>query len=827
MTLLLAWPSALAAQPLRPREPAAGAPGRPGWATLPLRLWLAILDELSAAARRQEPRLTGPAHAVRQRSLGGTIRKGLLSATLVTRFEVLESPGWVQVPIIDATASLKDAVLDGAPASLVRQGDHYAIGVSRPGLHELKVQLFIGQEEERFTRRVRFRLPPEGPTRIALEVPEPDVEVRLAHGVIVRSGVRDGVTALEGHLDATGEFDLTWRRQRASRRDAACRLEAQVHGRYTVQETVITGVAVLDVTVREGETDRLALDLPAGMEVLRVTGDAVQEWQSGATGAGRLTVGLRHLLTDRTRLTVHFQVPADLAAPLALGLPTLAFGATQTGALGVQVASGLQAKVVAHQGQPVDPRDLPEAVTELSPSPLAFGLRFTGPPRLTLSVTRHRQVELTGTVVDELEASTVILADGRRLTKLRLHLRNNTRQYLTVRLPPGARLTQSLIDGQPSRPARTRDRRGEALLFPLRQSERVDDRQDLVHVVRESESLGSLSLHYYSNPARWPLLLETNRDVLKGNPAVRVGMRLRIPQTQGVRLQESCFVVELAYERRAAALGAWGTTRLALPSLDVDAFNVTWHLYLPRDVEPLSMAGDLTQVSGVRYDLFRRLGGFLHRALAGRDAWAGGKAGRYQSILDRRKGIFQQEAQQTGRDAVVLASFPLVGQRYRFRRVLGGQATPHLTVHYVSRTTARGLQGAALGLAALLAFLWLWLRRRALAWGLAGVGLLALLVLAHHVSEVHRRIVWGLDLGLLVAVLLQRAPGWWQGVRRRLSAPWELPDLLSLRLILALAGLVALLSLLIDYPAFLGIALAGVLVLLHRWSRPSAEVSHA
>ena len=49
------------------------------------------------------------------------------------------------------------------------------------------------------------------------------------------------------------------------------------------------------------------------------------------------------------------------------------------------------------------------------------------------------------------------------------------------------------------------------------------------HVVAEGETLSKIALHYYGSRARWPVILDANRDVLKKENSVRAGMTLRIP----------------------------------------------------------------------------------------------------------------------------------------------------------------------------------------------------------------------------------------------------------------------------------------------------------
>jgi len=49
------------------------------------------------------------------------------------------------------------------------------------------------------------------------------------------------------------------------------------------------------------------------------------------------------------------------------------------------------------------------------------------------------------------------------------------------------------------------------------------------HTVQEGESLTRISVRFYGSPNRWQDIYDANREVLKGENALRPGQRLRIP----------------------------------------------------------------------------------------------------------------------------------------------------------------------------------------------------------------------------------------------------------------------------------------------------------
>ncbi len=792
----------------------------PGQVTLPLIYWTTLLDQL-APDRTEEP--PPPVDiALIDRTLEGSFRKGLLRATLKARFRVFDAGGHVRVPIITDEASPSEVRLNGKPTSLVKSGNMYTVGVDKPGVYEVQVTFYKGHEQDRFSRRLQVALPPGGVTRMAIQVPEPDIVAHLDRGTITAHRATADGTRLEGRLDASGMVDLSWARKVTHKGDTRVDLEMRLSTLFTVREAVVSGVAVFDVDVLDGETDRLDLSLPDGLEVTAVNGDDVLQWRGNDDS---LTVLLRYLVAGRTRVAVHFQYAADITDRVRLRMPLPPAGITMQGSVGVQAPPGLQVEVAeVASANALTLRDLPAELTSLTGSPLLFGFSFAAPPEISLAISRLEEVELTSTLVDEVEASTVFIEDGTEVTKMKLHIRNNTRQYLQVRLAEGEILTHALIDGQPVRPALARDDRGQALLFSLRQSERVDPEVGRTHRVSPGETLGDIALTYYSDPGKWTVILDGNRDQLSSETSVRSGQLLRIPSAGPITVEESSFVLELAYRRKRDRMGRFGMTEIRLPELDVDAMKVTWHVYLPKAVTPLRFAGNLQQFTRIRYGTFRRLLHFFDEALGGRKVWAGSK--KYESILSQRRTIYKTQAERKGGSEVSPGSFPLVGERYRFKRILADRDQPRISFIYAANSTLTAVRWAAFAGAFALAFMILRPRRRLWQWLVLAAGTVGLLLLGHYVLGVHRRILWGADLALIVRLVGMRQAGFGQRLRDYLWSPWRVVEFLTLDNLVFAAALVVIAHVIVQYPLLLSmVMLVALFGLWQRWSARAGKTA--
>jgi len=748
--------------------------------TLPLSEWDAMVAEVRGAGLTPVAPVT-VLH--RDRSLEGEFERGVLSATVTTTVDVLV-PGHLQIPVVDGRVSVGQALLDGRPTSLLRDGEFYTVGVAEPGVHRVRVDLFQGRDHDRFGRGVDLQLPPGGPTQVQVRVPEVDIEATLGRGVVVGHRPVDAGTLVVGQLDASGQLDLSWQR-RTLHQVNDTKTEVELHALFTLHDALVTGVADVSVEVDDGEIDRVDLEIPEGMEVVRVTGDPVLQWH--ASGSGELAILLRGLASDHVNMKVHFQFPVDIDHPVELQTPVAVGEAPFHGSIGVQGPVGLHAEVLSSTGaEELELHALPQPLVALTDAPLVAGFEFDTAPRVALEVTRQPDIELTSTIIDELQASTMVLEDGVVITKMQLRMRNNTRQYLEMSLPE-SEITHCLIDGIPFRPGVvTRD--GESrLMIPLHQSEVVAMGTASEHTVAYGETLSGIALTTYGDPSQWRAILNANLDKLDSAEDLVVGQTLKIPALIGPHVSARAFVVELAFRQLTDDLRAVETRSLSLPEVDVDVMNAVWHVYLPHSVVPLTIHANLTQLDHVHYGLARRVVGLVGRVLWMGDAWAGG----YSSILSRRKTIYREEQSVTQADQILGATFPMVGEKTRFRRVLMGTEIPSIRITWISGAVADGLRKGTLFLSALLAILAIGGPSR-WRWAAAAAGTLGLLVLADHLLGVHRRMVWGFDVGITVLIL--REGGWaaaLTAVKRLGGEPWRVFGALRWRSIAMVSALSA------------------------------------
>lgn len=751
----------------------------PAHVTLPLDDWRAL--QSASDHTRPAPDLSARAG----RTLVGRLERGLLTATLTDRFEV---DGKANVPLVSGEVTLIGGRFDGGPAPLEKR-DGTVVLQADAGRHTAEIDLVVGKRTDRFARAVDLQLAPGGPTAIDLWIGEHPIEATLGHGLITESR-RDGEgTRIRGWLDATGRLDLTWKRELHQSASTDARIRAEAWTLFEAAEDAMTGVARYEVDVLRGEVDRFDLRLPEGVEVLDVTGDAVLQWQTDA--GGTLAVLLRYLASDAFTADVRFQYPIAIDDEVPLNMPVPVTEGEVTGALAVQTPPTLAVSLAeSHGATALSHRNVPQQLLGLSPDPLHVAMSFETLPTPTVDLRRQEEVVTSTTRVDDIQALTVVAHDGIEVSKMRMRVRNTSRQYLAVDLPPGAELTHCYRDGLPLQPAADRDVPGR-ILVPLSQSQRTAPGTPQQVVVAYGDTLTGLALKHYGDANKYLDISAAN----PGNGALRVGQTLSLPVEIDAPEARS-FVLEIAWRTQGSALGSLGRRTVQLPELDIDVLAANWHVYLPEVVQPLTIRSTLPQRSRIRYgaagNLWRLV---MPTALAGE----------YRSVLSERRAIYKAKQQMAkGEES---RAFPLIGDKYRFSGVLLTSA-PEVTVHYLSASVATGVRWTlgflAAGVALLIGLRPRWIGSRVL----AVATLLPFLAAGNYVLGAHGMVLWGGFIGLGIAWV---ASGGWRMATNPNRSPW-------IRLAMVLVGVLSLVCLSALGPLLPLVGIGGLTIALWRQS---------
>ncbi len=444
---------------------------------------------------------------------------------LVFSIQVLEEEQWVEVPVLAAGVALSSFTIDGRPADVYTRNNSHNVALRGAGRHELVVEYLVPVSDSRGSRTTRLRFPQAPVITLDLTVPHPGLDFHLGAAVArsIERGSRS--TRVRAAFQQAQDASVTWFKQVALD-EKETKIFGELHTLLSVGEGVLRGTTNALFTVHGKGTDEFRIALPDGVTVLDVSAQGIRDWSADPdedTKGKVLTVRLNYLAQGPYSFQISFELPlAGSTAEARVPDFTILDVLRDKGFIAVAAATNVEINPAGEleNATPVDPAELPAGLTGSAAQPILYGFKYLRHPvRVALSVVKHDDLEVKRTIVESAHLFTYLSPEGKRLTSARYRVKNNRKQYLEVMLPEGGEGWGAYLEGRPVKAARNGEGK---ILIPLKKT-----------------ALG---------------------------PAGEL----------------QAFDVELVYyESRPARL--WGRHRFAGPVLDVDAMEVQWHVFLPRD----------------------------------------------------------------------------------------------------------------------------------------------------------------------------------------------------------------------------------------------------
>jgi len=281
---------------------------------------------------------------------------------------------------------------------------------------------------------------------------------------------------------------------------------------------------------------------------------------------------------------------------------------------------------------------------------------------LTLALTRHEDLDVLVAMADICEASTVVTADGKCITKMMFIVRNNLKPFMSLELPEGAELWSALVDDRPVTPAR--NGKGQVLI-PLRKSEEVDEDDDESYRSRRERRRSERFDDKRIDRIERARLVEKMREVDEAPRDLKP------------------YDVEIVYVSTGEKLGERGEIEAALPKCDVPTGHMAWAVFLPRHLRVVDTEGNLKEVRSFSLP-FRHFGEEKYL----RQAEAAEKAAQAAEALSQMQDKLEEQVAELAKAAKaqgvlpVRVEIPITGEIHRFEKFLVVKELPKMSLMY-------------------------------------------------------------------------------------------------------------------------------------------------
>src|SRR5688572_11935884 len=458
--LVLAAHAAFAQQPPRPND-------TPRAVTLTLAEYNRLID---LAARPPQAQTTAPVAAVVASSdLRVRVDRDNARGVFTVNGDALRS-GVSRVNLISG-ATLIDASAGGRPLPLVADGAAHTALIPGPGAFSLTLEW--GAPLTFRPGRAAFVLPvpQSGTARATFDLPGDQADVRLSSGLITRRTAADGRTIVEATLDPGSAVEVSWSMRDSAPATAARELRtlSDVMTLVTLGDSDVRMVALIDLTVLQGELRTLGVRLPTGYELTGVSGSSLENTEPTDEG---LTLTIANPAARSHQFLISLERPHDGGSfSLDTGFVAVRDVQRERGEIAIEGVGTLELNAAEREPlHRIDVRELNRALQSLARLPLLSAFRYQraagANPTLAFDVKRFADAGVLAAVADRAVATTLVTSEGRALTEVILTIQNRAQPFLKVSLPQGATMVSVDVAGQPAKPVLGTDGTRVPLLRP-------------------------------------------------------------------------------------------------------------------------------------------------------------------------------------------------------------------------------------------------------------------------------------------------------------------------------------------------------------------------
>ena len=283
--------------------------------------------------------------------------------------------------------------------------------------------------------------------------------MKLSAGLITRRSAANGRTIVEATLDPGSATEVWW-----SMRDSApvaaakdVRALADIMTLITLDDTDVRMVALIDVSVTQGELRTMTLRLPSGYQLQSVTGSTLED-SNPVDDEVILTLGNPAARSHQFLVTLE-RAHSGGSFNLDTGIVSLKDIQRERGEIAIEGVGTMDLVASERPGlHRMDVRELNASLQSLARLPVLSAFRYqrpagSAPPQLGFEVRRFADAGVLAAAADRAIATTLITSEGRALTEVRLDMRNRSQPFLKVELPPGATIVSVDLAGYSAKPA--------------------------------------------------------------------------------------------------------------------------------------------------------------------------------------------------------------------------------------------------------------------------------------------------------------------------------------------------------------------------------------
>jgi hypothetical protein len=368
-----------------------------------------------------------------------------------------------KIQLLPQVVAIREIKLDDKPALIMVENDWYVLTTDKVGQHIIDVQFSVKSDLDKGPAIMDLAIPKTAITLFKLDIPLKDIQVEIPQEKYMTVSTAGNRTKVDAVLSSTERINVTL--HRVSPADIIKRGPAKVYAEtmnlLSVEDDVIRVTTKFKLDILQNTIADIRVYVPEGYSILHVRDQNQQEIRDWSTIQEKDREILIVPFGGKKEGTVIFTVIAEKIFSeeddsVAFNGFQVVKAVRETGFVGIEKKSTAETEILETDNiDVIDMQRLPSELVNMSTRPLIFALRYLRHPhQVSLTITKHEELAVVNTVIDNASVVSVFLEDGKIITRVVYTIRNTGKQFLEMTLPEDAEIWSLYVDGQRELPAK-------------------------------------------------------------------------------------------------------------------------------------------------------------------------------------------------------------------------------------------------------------------------------------------------------------------------------------------------------------------------------------
>jgi hypothetical protein len=363
---------------------------------------------------------------------------------------------FIDIPLFPTSLALKNVLFDGRQALVVIRDNRHTLTTMEKGSHRAVVDFSLAAQAEHGPWALSFPIPLTAVTAFEVDIPFRDIDVEIAGAQELEVTERGGLTHVRALLSPTNRADVRWRKRPQEIERGPAKVYSETVNLLSLEDDALRVQTEMALSILQNVVSSVVIRVPQGYSVLEVRGSGIEDWREVKTkGVSELEIVFEYPKKGQfaLSLTAEKLLPDSSPAVDFEGF-TVRDSVREKGFLGIELKSASEVTLADSEGlDRLDVSELPAALINRSRKPLLFGFKYLRHPySLVLSITKHEELPVIGTVVDSASGVTLFTEDGKLVHRIVFLVRNTSKQFMELELPEGAQVWSVFVGGEPAKP---------------------------------------------------------------------------------------------------------------------------------------------------------------------------------------------------------------------------------------------------------------------------------------------------------------------------------------------------------------------------------------